>query len=117
MEVIEEEKKSYQLGLNQEQKRRHKNDIHGLRVVHAWLLFSLTAIWVFFVWIVILFQGFGRWYGPTFWGFYALPFHLSDAVVIAFLTTTTTTVLGLYGIAAYWLYTKPKARPGTAKAK
>ncbi len=41
-------------------------------------------------------------------GFKPLHFEISDSVLIAFMTTTTATVLGLYGIAAYWLYGKPK---------
>ncbi|WP_207815411.1 hypothetical protein ACMGGD_16285 [Pseudomonas sp. BNK-6] len=93
---------------DQAQKRKQDNEIHGLRMVHAWLLFGLTIIWVYVIWIVILLQGFGRWFVPMMPGFKPLHFEISDSVLIAFMTTTTATVLGLYGIAAYWLYGKPK---------
>lgn len=86
------------------QKRQHDNEIHGLRKNHAWLLFWLTVFWVVVVWFVLLLQGFGQWFIPIPSNFKYISFELSDAALIAFMTTTTTTVLGLYGIAAYWLY-------------
>ncbi|MDP5541289.1 hypothetical protein [Pseudomonas aeruginosa] len=93
---------------NQDQKRRHANDIHGMRMSHSRLLLGLALVWVFVILIVVLLQGFGRWFTPFPVGFNHLSFSLSDTVVIAFITSTTATVLGLYAIAAYWLYGKPK---------
>ncbi|NHN67454.1 hypothetical protein G7W60_06360 [Pseudomonas fluorescens] len=116
-EAVQNEKQAYEKGENQAQKRKHNNEIHGLRVVHAWLLFGLTIVWIFVIWIVILFQGFGRWFVPMLPGFEALHFKLSDAVLIAFMTTTTATVLGLYGIAAYWMYGRPKTVEGKTPSK
>lgn len=81
--------------------------LHGLRTAHAWLLFGLTVAWVVVVWTVVLMQGFGQWFLPhpaPAADEYHLPFKLSDSALIAFMTSTTTTVLGLYGIAAYWMY-------------
>lgn len=90
--------------------RQHNHEIHGIRKAHAWLLFGLTVVWVVVLWGILMLQGFGRWYTPVLPWFEAIPFHLSDTVLIAFMTTTTATVLGLYGIAAYWLYGNGKAK-------
>lgn len=86
-----------------------RRDLHSIRTKHAWLLFGLTIGWVGVIWLVVLLQGFGQWFLP----FPApspdekyLPFTLSNTVIVAFMTSTTATVLGLYGIAAYWLYGK-----------
>lgn len=50
-------------------------------------------------------------------GEHYLRFKLSDTVMVAFITSTTATVLGLYGIAAYWLYGKrPTAGDGSKEA-
>jgi hypothetical protein len=93
---------------DQAQKRKHDNDIHGMRMSHTRLLLGLALVWIFVILAVVLLQGFGQWFTPLFDGFRYLSFKLSDTVVIAFITSTTATVLGLYGIAAYWLYGKPK---------
>lgn len=86
-----------------------RRDLHSIRTKHAWLLFGLTIGWVGVIWLVVLLQGFGQWFLP----FPApspdekyLKFTLSNTVIVAFMTSTTATVLGLYGIAAYWLYGK-----------
>lgn len=98
-----------------ELKRQHdeRKDLHGIRTKHAWLLFYLTVAWVIVVWFIILLQGFGQWFlptpPPTSEHFY-LKFKLSDTALIAFMTSTTATVLGLYGIAAYWMYGNNKAK-------
>ena len=39
-----------------------------------------------------------------------IDFKLNDSVLIAFITSTTATILGLYGIAAYWLFGKKKSK-------
>lgn len=98
----------------EELKRLHaeRKDLHGLRTKHAWLLFGLTVVWILFVWLVVLLQGFGQWffsYPELKADEFHLKFALSDSTLIAFMTTTTTTVLGLYGIAAYWMYKGGKA--------
>ncbi|WP_145005996.1 hypothetical protein [Pseudomonas oryzihabitans] len=96
---------------NEDQKRRHEEDLHDLRKKHTALLFRLTFIWVAVVWFVVLLQGFGRWFLPFFLeGYRYIPFKLSDSVLIAFITSTTATVLGLYGVAAYWLFGKQRAK-------
>lgn len=80
-----------------------RKDLHALRKQHARRLFCLTVVWVGVVWFVVLMQGFERWFLPMLDGFVALPFSLTNTVAVAFITSTTATVLGLYGIAAYWL--------------
>lgn len=102
-------------GKNQALKEKQDGEIHGLRIIHAWLLFALTVVWVIVIWLVVLLQGFEQWFWPIDEGYKYIRFKLSDAVVIAFMTTTTTTVLGLYGIAAFWLYGKPKDQKQDAK--
>lgn len=91
------------------QQLSERRDLHSIRTKHAWLLFGLTIGWVGVIWLVVLLQGFGQWFLP----FPApaaderyLKFTLSNTVIVAFMTSTTATVLGLYGIAAYWLYGK-----------
>lgn len=102
------------------QKLSERRDLHSIRTWHAWLLFGLTVGWVVVIWLVVLLQGFGQW-------FLSIPalapneeylaFELSDTVIVAFMTSTTATVLGLYGIAAYWLYGKsPSLKKGEAEA-
>lgn len=95
--------KAEQKALERDQLRTQNHEIHGIRKRHAWLLFILASLWVYVLWLVVLLQGFGQWFIGLPW-FFQLKFKLSDPVMIAFMTSTTTTVLGLYGIAAYWLY-------------
>lgn len=89
---------------NKEQQLKEKEQTHEIRKTHLGRLFLLTFAWVVIIWIVIFLQGFGQVPLLHFFGLKSLPFKLSDTVIVAFMTTTTTTVLGLYGIAAYWLY-------------
>lgn len=77
----------------------HDNDLHELRKSYSLYLFVLVVIWVVTVWIALIFQGFGRF--PHVDG---LKFILSDTVLVAFITSTTASVLGLFGIAAYWMF-------------
>lgn len=101
---------------DQDQKRKHDDDIHGMRMSHSKFLLALALAWIFVILAVVLLQGFGQWFTPLYDGYKYIPFKLSDTVVIAFITSTTATVLGLYGIAAYWLYGKPK-QEGKVAAK
>jgi hypothetical protein len=97
-----------------------RKDLHGIRTRHAWLLFYLTVAWVVIVWLVILLQGFGQWFFPTpplTPNQFYLKFKLSDTVIVAFMTSTTATVLGLYGIAAYWMYGNGKVKKEKGKAE
>lgn len=102
-EVLANAQKEELVLAKQNQKRVQSHEIHGIRKRHAWLLFMLASLWIYVLWLVVLLQGFGQWFISLPW-FVQLNFKLSDPVMIAFMTSTTATVLGLYGIAAYWLY-------------
>ena len=91
-----------------------EKDLQGLRKSHINKLFWLTVCWVFVVWVIVLLQGFSQWFFP--WPSpsnteHYLHFKLTDTILVAFITSTTATVLGLYGIAAYWLYGGRKKQP------
>ena len=91
-----------------EDQLKERRQLHKLRKRHSSRLFKLSVAWVCLIWLVVLLQGFGQWFTPLWSGFEYIKFHLSDTVAVAFITSTTATVLGLYGIAAYWLFGKPK---------
>lgn len=90
------------------QQLSERRDMHFIRRWHTWLLFGVTVCWIVVIWLVVLLEGFGQWFlpfpAPDFSTEEYLHFKLTNAVLIAFLTTTTATVLGLYSVAAYWLY-------------
>jgi hypothetical protein len=79
-----------------QQQLQEDKDLHSIRQRHAEWLFKLTVGWIAALGVIVLLQGFH------------LYFQLSDTVMIAFMTSTTATVLGLYGIAAYWMYRNGK---------
>lgn len=94
---------------DQAQRRKHADQIHGMRLSHSnWLLY-LAVAWIFVIFTVVLLQGFGQWFTPIPDRYSYLPFKLSDRLLTVFITSTTATVVGLYGVAAYWLYGKPKS--------
>jgi hypothetical protein len=68
----------------------------GLRKGYATALFILMSVWLIFIGMVLVSSGTGIWCGRQF--------HLSDAVVVALITTTTINVLGLFYIVAKWLF-------------
>lgn len=116
---IVEEMQAFANNEDQAQKRKHENEIHDMRKYHANFLLVLALVWIFVILIVVLLQGFGQWFTPIMEGYTYLKFKLSDTLVVAFITSTTATVLGLYGIAAYWLYgkTPPEKKAAVAKDK
>lgn len=69
---------------------------------------SYIAIgWTITIILITITQGFGAFPIQFFTGTFSyLKFNLSDGAYIALVTTTTATILGLYTIAAYWLYRK-----------
>lgn len=79
-------------------------DLHSLRKLYSAALFLLVLVWVVTLWLFMALQGIGRMpWAPPGWFF-----HLSDTVLVAYVTSTTASILGLFGIAAYWLFGKPK---------
>lgn len=90
------------------QKLDHENQNQELRKKNLRNLFLLTLVWVVMVWTIVLLQGFGGFPLQLQSNYIYLNFKLTDTVLIAFMTTTTATVLGLYGIGAYWLFKSKK---------
>jgi len=68
-------------------------DTHKLRLSYARRLFWLVCSWLACVVIAVCFSGFHVW-----------GFSLSDAVLIAFITTTTINIVGLFFVVAKWLF-------------
>lgn len=115
--AIARETQAFENNEDQGQKRKEARDLHGMRMSHSWLLLCLALVWVFVILIVVLLQGFGQWFTPLFKDYEHIPFELSDTIIVAFITSTTATVLGLYGISAYWLYGQPKQAESVEKEK
>ena len=90
------------------QQNKEKRQSHKLRKRQLGKLFWITTIWISLLWFVILLQGFKGWFFPIPTNYEKLPFQLDKAELIALITTTTATVLGLYTIAAMWLFGKEK---------
>jgi hypothetical protein len=67
--------------------------VHDLRTYYTGRLFWLAVGWLLVVVIFVALSGF------RFMGFY-----LSDTVLVAFITSTTLNVIGLFLVAARWLY-------------
>lgn len=86
--------------------QRNNNELHNIRKTHLRHLFYLTCVWSGIVIFILISQGLQRlWWLPTCY-FSALKFNLESSVLIAFITSTTATIIGLYTIAAYWLFNK-----------
>ena len=80
-----------------EQKLRIREDEHHIRTTTNNLLAWISVWWLFLTEIIVILQGFSDYY----W------FSLSDSVMIAFLTTSLGTVLGLWGIGlGYYFFKK-----------
>src|SRR5688572_17029718 len=65
------------------QEIRHTKHLHYVRLFLLAALFILVMIWLFSVATLLLLQGFHIW-----------GFNLSDTVIIAYITSTTVSVLG-----------------------
>jgi len=78
-------------------------DRHTLRKRYSVALFCLVVAWVCTVWVFIALQGLGAVPRFSHW-----KFSLSNTVLVAYITSTTASILGLFGIAAYWLFGQPK---------
>jgi hypothetical protein len=98
-DLMELEAKSVEVeGLRVKLKR--SENLHVVRKWYVGLLFGLTVLWLV---VVIVFVGFA--------GFQFRGFTLSDKVIIAFITSTTVSVIGLFHFAAKWLFPTSKADP------
>lgn len=99
----------------EDQKYRHTEEEHHLRKAHLHFLSKITIYWLGLITVVSYLQGFkGSGFitinlKPEYLAslpFYitAPKFELTNPAFIALITTTTATILGLYTIAAIWLY-------------
>jgi hypothetical protein len=66
---------------------------HGLRVSFSRWIFGLVCSWLVCVAVCVFMSGFNAW-----------GFKLPDTVLIAFITSTTLNVLGLFVVVAKWMY-------------
>lgn len=82
---------------------KQERNLHGWRKGVLVALFILIALWLL---LVVAYVGLSAMSGPKTPDVWALPFvfKLSDGVLIAFITSTTISVLGLFIIAAKWLF-------------
>jgi hypothetical protein len=71
-------------------------DVHQARIQYLFKLFCLIVGWLAVVVVFVGLTGLRAWH-----------FELSDGVLIALITSTTATVLGLFIVAAKWLYPAP----------
>jgi hypothetical protein len=71
----------------------HESKKRWLKIGFAFLLFLLVVFWLL---VVLVYIGFA--------GFKYLGFELPEAVLIAFITSTTVSVIGLFHYVAKWLY-------------
>lgn len=101
-EDLEEIEKAYKL-----LEKQNDNELHSIRKKHLKQLFILTCVWSGLVVFVLISNGLKRlWWFPTLPYLEVLKFELDNSVMIAFITSTTATIIGLYTIAAYWLFKK-----------
>lgn len=78
-----------------EQTVKQAEETHELRKFYAKLVFGILAIWLIFVLAAVFMAGF-KYKG----------FELPSEVLIAFITSSTVNVIGLFVIVAGWLYPK-----------
>lgn len=72
----------------------HTKHLHYVRLSLLGSLFVLVVLWLISVGVLLLVNGFGS----------LLSFHLSDKVIMTYIGSTTVSVLGLFHIAAKWLF-------------
>jgi hypothetical protein len=88
-----EEHKLYYEEESLKQELLESKDTHNLRLSYTTRIFILVCTWLAFVVISVYLTGFK-----------SLNFSLSDKVLIAFITSTTISVLGLFIVVAKWMF-------------
>ena len=93
------------------QRLKEAVDVHKLRVEYTRKIFTLVCTWLGCVVVCVLFSGFN--FGH---------FRLADSVLIAFITSTTVNVVGLFIVVAKWMYpsvfpVKDAANPSPTRRK
>ena len=72
----------------------HTKHLHYVRLALLSALFVLVILWLISIGTLLLLSGFGS----------LISFHLSDKVIMTYMGATTVSVLGLFHIAAKWLF-------------
>jgi hypothetical protein len=72
----------------------HTKHLHYVRLGLLGALFILVILWLISIGMLLLLSGFGS----------LVSFQLSDKVIMTYMGTTTVSVLGLFHIAAKWLF-------------
>jgi fatty acid desaturase len=80
--------------LENQNKRQNINFRKGFSIA----IFVLGCLWLAFIALVIIFQGFGKFRGGSF--------NLSQGVMLALIGTTTVNVLGLFYVVTNYLFPK-----------
>ena len=93
--IHELQKKALELQLLKAQIRKFEDDNEGRREFSR-SIFLVTVIWMFLVLMIVLQCARGKWV-------------LSDSVLIALITTTTATVIGIFIIVANYLFNRDKS--------
>jgi hypothetical protein len=77
----------------EKQELQEKIEVHGIRKEYIEKLYGLTVVWLTFVILFIILQATSKGH-----------FNLNDGVLIAFITSTTVAVIGIFLIVAKWLF-------------
>lgn len=93
--IHELEKAALELQLLKAQIKKFEDDNEGRREFSR-NIFAVTVVWMFLVLMVVILCANGKW-------------HLSDSVLIALITTTTATVIGIFIIVANYLFNRDKS--------
>lgn len=89
------EQQALELQLLKAQIRKFEDDNEG-RKEFSRNIFAVTVVWMFLVLMIVIQCANGKW-------------HLSDSVLIALVTTTTATVIGIFIIVANYLFNRDKS--------
>jgi hypothetical protein len=93
---LEEHRLSFEIDCLQQELNELK-DNHQLRLTYTARIFWLVVAWLACVVASIIMSGLAAW-----------GFHLSDGVLIAFITSTTVNVVGLFVLVAKWMFPSGK---------
>ena len=95
----DEEARSLERAQQREQLDNLRQD-REQRKRYAERLFKLVVSWLIAIWLTVIFAG------VKFPSWLRWSFELSDSILIALITSTTASVLGLFAIVANYLYPK-----------
>ncbi len=93
--IHELEKQALELQLLKAQIRKFEDDNEGRREFSR-NIFAVTVVWMFLVLMIVIQCAVGKW-------------RLSDSVLVALITTTTATVIGIFIIVANYLFNREKS--------